>query len=76
VGLQVTKVFRGTIGQVMLELGPDELVRIQLGGVGWEPMPVPPRVPGQERLHVVAPMNRAAIPEQRDRPAEVPQARV
>ena len=73
VGIQLTKVFWCAIGQVMLELGPDELVGIQLGGIGREPMHVQPRVSAQERRDVVAPVNRAAIPEQLDRPAEVPQ---
>ena len=57
----------------MLDLGPDELVGIQLGGIGREPVHVQPRVPAPERRDVGAPVNRAPIPEQLDRSPEVPQ---
>jgi hypothetical protein len=72
VSLQLSDVFRCAIGQVMLELAPDELVGIQLGGIGREPVNVQPRVPAQEHLHVVTLVNRPAVPEQFHGPAEVP----
>ena len=47
VSLQLPKVFWRAVGQVVLHLGPDELIGIELGGVGREPVRDQPWVPAR-----------------------------
>ena len=52
-------------------MGPDELVRIQVGGIAGEGLDVQPRTPGEEGAHVGTLVNAAAVPEDDDVPAEL-----
>ncbi len=62
-----------TIGERVLGLGPDTLVRVEFRGVGWEPMDVKPCVRAQEVLDDDAPVNGAAIPQEHHRSTQMPQ---
>ena len=70
--LQLPKVFWRAIGQVILHLGPDELIGIELGGVGREPVRVT-RGFGSRTPYVRTLVNHPAVPEQLDRSAEMAQ---
>ena len=63
-GIQLPEVFRRAVRQIMLHFGPDELIGIELGGVRREPVNGQPWMPAPERRHIVALVNRPAIPEQ------------
>jgi hypothetical protein len=71
ISLQLTEIFCCAVRQVILHLGPDEFVRIDLGRVRWKAMRSQSRIPPQEGQHVPALMNRAAIPEQFDRASQM-----
>ena len=62
-----------TIGQRVFGFGPHKLIGVELRGVGREPVRGQSWVPAQECRHVLALVNRPAIPEQFDRPAEMAQ---
>lgn len=53
-----------------LELLPKIFVRIQVWGIGWQALPMPPRrgAVGEERLDGLAAVDRRAIPDD-DHPA-------
>ena len=57
----------------MLGLGPDKLVRVELRGVGREPMDVKPFVLAQEVFDDDAPVNGAAVPKEHHRSTQMPQ---
>lgn len=62
-----------TVGQDAFGLGPHELVRVKLRGIGREPMHLEPLVAAQKLLNDDAPVDGAAIPKEYNRPAQVPE---
>ena len=62
-----------TVGERAFGLGPHELVRVKLRGIGREPMHMEPLVPAQKLLHDDAPVDGAAIPKEYNRSAHVPE---
>ena len=47
-------------------MGPDELVRVQVGGIAGEGLDVQPRTPGEQGANVGTFVNAAAVPEDDD----------
>ena len=66
-----TDVLGRPVGQRVLGLCPDELIRVQLRGIGREPMHMEPLVSVQKVVDADAPVNGATIPEEQERPAHV-----
>ena len=64
-------VVRATIGEGRLEVGPDELVRVEFGGVAGESLDVQAWTASQHCANVGAFVDRAAIQEQDDVRPEV-----
>ena len=62
-----------TIGQRALGFGPHKLIGIELWGIGWKSMHMEPLVLANELLNDEAPVDGAAIPEQHNRSAQVPE---
>lgn len=62
-----------TVGQGVFGLGPHELVRVKLRGIGREPMHMEALVAAQKLLNDEAPVDGAAIPKKYNRPAQVPE---
>jgi len=70
-GIQLPEVFGGGVRDVVFHLGPDELIGIEFWGVGREAVNAQAGVTASEGLYVVTLVNRPAIPEQFDGPAEM-----
>lgn len=70
---QVVDRQRAPIGEARLEVVPDLLVGVELGGVGGKAFEVQARVPGAQRADGGALVNRPAVPEEEDRAVQVPQ---
>src|SRR5882672_10506271 len=70
-GHELIEVVWATIGERGLEMGPDELVRVQVGGIAGEGLDVQPWTPGKQGAHVGTLVNAAAVPEDDDVPAEL-----
>src|SRR5216684_8261087 len=70
-GYELIEVVRAPIGEGGLEVGPDELVRIQVGGIAGEGLDVQPRTPGEQGANVGPLVNAAAVPEDDDGPAQL-----
>lgn len=66
-------VLGSTVGQGMLGLGPDKLVRVELGSISGKTMHMEPCVFPKEVSDVRAPMDTAPIPEEYDLPSQVAQ---
>ena len=62
-----------TIGQRVFGFGPHKLIGIELWGIGWKSMHQEPLVLANELLDDEAPVDGAAIPEQHNRSAQVPE---
>jgi len=62
-----------TIGQRVFGFGPHKLIGIELWGIGWKSMHQEPLVLTNEFLDDEAPVDGAAIPEQHNRSAQVPE---
>lgn len=62
-----------TIGESVLGLGPDKLVRVELRGVGREPIDVKPCVLAQEVLDDDALVDGAAVPQEHHRSTQMPE---
>jgi hypothetical protein len=62
-----------TISQRVFSFGPYKLIRIELWGIGWKSMHMEPLVLANELLNDEAPVDRAAIPKQHHRSAQVPE---
>jgi len=71
--VELRNILRGAVGQAAIALAPDVLSRIEFRGVRREVLRLNPGVPAEERLHGLTPVNRALIPEQDQRAAEVSQ---
>ena len=69
--LQFTEVLACTVCQVVLQLGPDKPIGVDLGPARWITMRHQPRVAPQEHKHVSALVNRPAIPKQLDWSSEM-----
>jgi hypothetical protein len=70
---QLDDVLWCTIGQSEFGFGPHKLIGIKLWGIGWKSMHLEALVLANELLDDDAPVDRAAIPEQYNRSAQVPQ---
>ena len=70
---QLLKVFRRPTGQILVDLCPHILDRIEFRRAGRKVVDMEPRVLRQERLHLVTLMNRCVIPDQNDWTAHVSQ---
>lgn len=66
-------VLGGTIGQRLLGVRPDKLVRVELGRVGGKGVDVEPGPAPNEVAHDPALVDGASVPEEDHLPAEVPQ---
>ncbi len=60
---ELPEVARDTVGHGALEVVPDELVRVEFGGVAREAIRVEPRMRLEEVLHQRGPVLPAAVPE-------------
>ena len=70
---QLLNVFRRTTGQILAQLCPNVLDRIEFRRAGRKVVNMEPRVLRQERLHLLTLMNRRVIPDQNDWTAHMPQ---
>ena len=70
---KVDEIPGNTVGGGLFELGPDKLVRIQLGGVAGETKGMEARILLQESFDGSCPMDRRAIPQKHDRASKVAQ---
>jgi len=73
---KLDNIFRRTIGQRVFGFGPHKLIGIDLWGIGWKSMHMEPLVLANELFNDKAPVDRAAIPEQHNRSAQVAQKMV
>jgi len=70
---KLDNIFRRTIGQRVFGFGPHKLIGIDLWGIGWKSVYMEPLVLANELFDDEAPVDRAAIPEQHNRSAQVAQ---
>lgn len=61
----------GTVGQRSVALRPHELRRVEFGGITWEVFYAHPWMLSEKGLDLPASMNRALIPQQDDRAADL-----
>jgi hypothetical protein len=73
VSSELGKIVGGPIGQSLVCPVPDVLGRIELRGIGREVMDVHSGVAGERGRDFAAAVNASAIPQEIDRPAEVPE---
>jgi len=71
--VELRHILRGAVGQPTVALTPDVLSRVEFRGVRREVLRLNPGVLAEERLHGLTPMDRALVPEQDQRAAEVSQ---
>ena len=64
---------RRTIGEGVLCLAPDELIRIEFWSIGGETMNMKSLMPVNKILDTDAPVNRAAVPEENHRATQMSQ---
>ncbi len=70
---KLDNIFGRTIGQRVFGLGPHKLIRIEFWGIGWEPMHMEPAVVAKEFFNDDTPVNGAAIPQEHDGCAQMPE---
>ena len=70
---KLDNIFGRAIGQRVFGLGPYKLIRIKFWGIGREPMHMEPAVVAKEFLDDCAPVDGAAIPQQHNRCAQMPE---
>jgi len=70
---EIGEVNRGAVRQGPLGLRPDELRRVEFGGVAGEPFHLEARVGPEDASDPGARVDRGPIPEEDDRPSEVPE---
>jgi hypothetical protein len=70
---QFRPVLGRTVGQGMFGLGPYEFIGVEFRGVPGETLHVESRMPAQEVLNQLSPVDRASVPEEEDRSTDVVQ---
>lgn len=70
---KLDNIFGRTIGQRVFGLGPYELIGVEFWGVGRQPMRMEPAVVAEELLDDCAPVDGAAIPQEHNRCAQMPE---
>jgi hypothetical protein len=67
------QVLRHAVSDSSFDLGPDKLVRIELGGIAWKEMGMDAAMAAQELLDGVGLVRAAPIPQQNEGTSDVPQ---